>query len=51
MYFIMFKTVTVLKTFETSIDHNLCTIIVGAVAFFTTFRQYSVFRIICKLFP
>ena len=37
---IMFKTVNVFQTFETSIDHNVCTIIVGAVAFFTTFRQY-----------
>ena len=40
MHFIMFKTVNVFKTFETSIDHNLFTIIVGAVAFFTTFCQY-----------
>ena len=40
VHVIMFKTVNVFKTFETSIDHNLCTIIVGAVAFFTTFRQY-----------
>ena len=40
VHVIMFKTVNVFKTFETSIDHNLCTIIVGVVAFFTTFRQY-----------
>ena len=40
VHVIMFKTVNVFKTFETSIDHNLCTIIVGAVAFLTTFRQY-----------
>ena len=40
VHVIMFKTVNVFKTFETSIDHNLCTIIVGAVAFFTTFCQY-----------
>ena len=42
VHVIMFKTVNVFKTFETSIDHNLCTIIVGVVAFFTTFRQYFI---------
>ena len=34
---IIFKTVHVFRTLGTSLDHNLCTVIVGAVAFAATF--------------
>ena len=37
VHVIVFKTVNVFETFHTSVDHNMSTIIVGAVAFGATF--------------
>ena len=40
---IIFKTVHVFRTLRTSLDHNLCTVIVGAVAFAATFCKCITF--------
>ena len=41
IHVIVFKTVHVFRTFQTSVDHNIATIIVGAVAFAATFGKCS----------